>query len=40
MLRLSKRRVGALIVVEQKIGLKDVIETGTMLNSRISAALL
>lgn len=40
MLTLSRRRVGALIVIEQRIGLKDVIETGTSLNSQISAALL
>ena len=40
MLNLSRRRVGALIVIEQRIGLKDVIETGTALNSEISSALL
>lgn len=40
MLNLSRRRVGALIVIEQRIGLKDIIETGTSLNSQISAALL
>lgn len=40
MLTLSRRRVGALIVIEQRIGLKDIIETGTTLNSHISAALL
>lgn len=40
LLNLSRRRVGALIVIEQRIGLKDVIETGTELNSEISAALL
>ena len=40
LLKLSRRRVGALIVIEQRIGLKDVIETGTTLNSYISAALL
>ncbi len=39
-LRLSKRRVGALIVFEQKTGLKDVIETGTALDATISAPLL
>lgn len=37
---LSRRRVGALIVFEQRIGLKDVIETGTRLDSCISGALL
>ena len=39
-LRLSKRRVGALIVFEQKTGLKDVIDTGTALDADISAPLL
>jgi len=37
---LSKRRVGALIVFEQKTGLQDYIETGTRLNAEISAPLL
>ena len=40
LLSLSRRRVGALLVFEQKIGLKDVIETGTRLDSHISSALL
>ena len=40
MLNMSRRRVGALIVIEQRIGLKDVIETGTSLQSEISSALL
>ena len=40
LLTLSRRRVGALIVIEQRIGLKDVTETGTALDSHISAALL
>lgn len=40
LLTLSRRRVGALIVIEQRIGLKDVTETGTPLNAQISAALL
>ena len=40
LLSLSRRRVGALIVIEQRIGLKDIIETGTLLNSQISGALL
>ena len=39
-LRLSRRRVGALIVFEQKTGLKEVIETGTQLDAAISAPLL
>lgn len=40
LLTLSRRRVGALLVFEQKVGLKDVIETGTPLDSKISDALL
>lgn len=39
-LRLSKRRVGALIVFEQQTGLKDIMETGTPIDSLISAPLL
>ena len=37
---LSRRRVGALIVFEQKTGLQDVIETGISIDSQISSALL
>jgi diadenylate cyclase len=37
---LSHRRVGALIVFEQKTGLRDFIETGTTIDSRISGPLL
>ncbi|HRX08314.1 MAG TPA: diadenylate cyclase CdaA [Candidatus Limiplasma sp.] len=40
LLNLSRRRVGALIVFEQKVGLKDIIETGTLMDSHISGALL
>ena len=40
LLTLSRRRIGALIVVEQRIGLKDVVETGTLLHADISSALL
>ena len=40
MLDLSRRRVGALIVIERETGLKDIIETGTAVDSRISAPLL
>ncbi len=40
LLRLSRRRVGALIVFEQRTGLKDVTETGTAIDSAISAPLL
>jgi len=37
---LSHRRVGALVVFEQKTGLRDFIETGTTIDSRISGSLL
>ena len=40
LLNLSRRRVGALIVFEGKTGLKDIIENGIQLDSRISAGLL
>lgn len=40
LLRLSRRRVGALIVFEQNTGLKDVSETGVRVDSDISGALL
>ncbi len=39
-LNLSRRRVGALIVFEQSIGIKDVVETGTPLDSQISSHLI
>ncbi|MBR3764842.1 MAG: diadenylate cyclase CdaA [Clostridia bacterium] len=38
--KLSRRRVGALIVFEQKTGLKDIIENGVSIDSVISAGLL
>lgn len=37
---LSRRRVGALIVIEQRTGLNDVIETGTRIDGDISAPLI
>lgn len=37
---LSKDKIGALMVFEGEIGLKDVIETGTELNAHISEALI
>ena len=37
--RLSRRKVGALIVMERSTGLQDVIESGTMLDAEISAPL-
>lgn len=36
----SKKRIGALIVFEQEIGLKDFIENGIQLNSRITSELM
>lgn len=40
LLRLSRRRVGALIVFEQQTGLKDIIEKGIPIDSAITAPLL
>lgn len=37
---LSRRRVGALMVFEQKSDLKDIIATGTVLDAKISAGLI
>ena len=37
---LAHRRVGALIVFEQKTGLRDFIDTGTTIDSRVSGPLL
>ncbi|MGI6160587.1 MAG: diadenylate cyclase CdaA [Christensenellales bacterium] len=39
-LSMSKRQIGALMVFERKIGLRDIAETGTVINARISAALI
>lgn len=39
-LSMSKRRVGALIVVEQKTGLGDLINTGTKIDGLISGGLI
>jgi len=38
--RLSKTKTGALIIIEQKTGLGEVISTGTKLDAAVSAALL
>lgn len=38
--RLSRRKVGALMIMERSTGLQDVIESGTVLDAEISAALL
>ncbi|MDR1570551.1 MAG: diadenylate cyclase CdaA [Oscillospiraceae bacterium] len=40
MTNLARRKVGALIVIEQRTGLKDVIESGTNVDAVISAPLL
>jgi diadenylate cyclase len=40
LVNLSRRRVGALVVIEQKTGIKDIIETGTPIDAMISAPLL
>ncbi|MEG0132965.1 MAG: diadenylate cyclase CdaA [Clostridium sp.] len=37
---LADERVGALIIVEQKTGLGDIINTGTRINGDVSSALL
>lgn len=40
MLNMSKRRVGALIVIEQKTSLKEVCDTGTQVDACISQPLI
>ncbi len=37
---MSRKRIGALIVIERVTGLEDVIETGTRVDAEISAALI
>lgn len=37
---MAKRRIGALISIEKETGLNDYIETGTILNSKVSSELL
>ncbi|MFM1525698.1 MULTISPECIES: diadenylate cyclase CdaA [Helcococcus] len=37
---LSRQKIGALIVIENGVGLADIVETGTMLNSEISSELI
>ena len=37
---LSRRKVGALIVIENKTGLSDIIETGTFVDAEISSGLI
>ena len=40
LMSLSRRRIGALLVFEQKTGLKDYIDTGTTIDSLISGPLI
>ncbi len=40
LLTLSKKRVGALIVIEREAGLRSYIETGTILDAEVTAYLL
>jgi diadenylate cyclase len=37
---LKQRHYGGLIVVEQQIGLRDIIETGTKIEARVSSSLI
>ncbi|MBS4015793.1 MAG: diadenylate cyclase CdaA [Candidatus Latescibacteria bacterium] len=37
---LKERNYGGLIVIERQIGLRDIIETGTRIEARVSASLL
>ncbi len=39
-IRLAKERIGALIVIERETGLKNFIDTGSRLESRVKAELL
>lgn len=40
MVNLGKRRVGALVVIERRTPLRDVVDTGTLVDARISQPLL
>jgi uncharacterized protein (TIGR00159 family) len=40
MQQLSLKRIGALIALEQEIGLSDYVRSGTLLNAELSASLL
>lgn len=40
MLNMSKQHVGALIVIQRKVKLGDIIETGTAIGGRVSAPLI
>ncbi len=37
---LSRQKIGALIVIEKTVGLKEIVDTGTMLNAKISPEIL
>ncbi len=37
---LKERHIGGLIVIERQIGLRDIIETGTKIEARVSSSLL
>lgn len=37
---LSRRRIGALVVIEREVGLGGIVESGTRLNAELSAPLL
>lgn len=37
---LARQKIGALIIIERETGLKDLIETGTIINGEVSAELL
>lgn len=37
---LSRQKIGALVVLERKVGLSDIIESGTMLGADVSSELL
>jgi diadenylate cyclase len=39
-MRMSRKNIGALIVIERNVGLKNYIETGTLINSDVSIELL
>lgn len=37
---LARQKIGAIIVIERSVGLKDLIETGTTINGKVSPELL
>ncbi|MDO5027243.1 MAG: diadenylate cyclase CdaA [Tissierellia bacterium] len=37
---LSRQKIGALIVIERKVGLSDIAESGTFINGKLSSELL